>query len=132
MYSEELKPRVGLITLTDVPRALLGAKVREDAITKKHIDYKNFLLANGIEVFDAADYVERQSGWVSFYSSEDIGRALDIFLQKEVIKNVGHHKNFMMENHTFKYLKSKEYMDYTVSNRDIYENWIKKRKSINY
>jgi L-fucose isomerase-like protein len=84
MYSEELKPRVGLITLTDVPRALLGAKEREDAITKKHIDYKNFLLKNGIEVFDAADYVERQKGWVSFYSSEDIGRALDIFLQKHI------------------------------------------------
>jgi trimethylamine--corrinoid protein Co-methyltransferase len=44
----------------------------------------------------------------------------------EVIKNVGHHKNFMMEDHTFKYLKSKEYMDYSVSNRDIYDNWVKK------
>jgi trimethylamine--corrinoid protein Co-methyltransferase len=46
----------------------------------------------------------------------------------DAIKNVGHHKNFMIEEHTFKYLKSKEYMDYDVSNREIYDNWIKKGK----
>jgi trimethylamine---corrinoid protein Co-methyltransferase len=46
----------------------------------------------------------------------------------ESIRNVGHHKNFMVEEHTFKYLRSKEYMDYDVSNRDIYDNWVKKGK----
>lgn len=50
----------------------------------------------------------------------------------DTIKKVGHHKDYMMEDHTFKYLKSKEYMDYDVSNRDIYDNWVKKgRPSIN-
>ena len=46
----------------------------------------------------------------------------------DTIKKVGHHKDFMIEDHTFKYLKSQEYMEYDVSNRDIYENWIKKGK----
>ncbi|MHB1345895.1 MAG: trimethylamine methyltransferase family protein [Candidatus Humimicrobiaceae bacterium] len=46
----------------------------------------------------------------------------------ESLKSVGHHKDFMMEEHTFKYLRSKEYMDYDVSNRDIYDNWVKKGK----
>ncbi|MBU4292506.1 MAG: trimethylamine methyltransferase family protein, partial [Actinobacteria bacterium] len=44
----------------------------------------------------------------------------------DTIKSVGHHKNFMIEEHTFKYLRSKEYMEYDVSNRDIYDNWVKK------
>ena len=44
----------------------------------------------------------------------------------DTIKSVGHHKNFMLEEHTFKYLRSKEYMEYDVSNRDIYDNWVKK------
>jgi trimethylamine--corrinoid protein Co-methyltransferase len=44
----------------------------------------------------------------------------------DTIKSVGHHRNFLAEEHTFKYLRSKEYMDYDVSNRDIYENWVRK------
>jgi trimethylamine--corrinoid protein Co-methyltransferase len=44
----------------------------------------------------------------------------------DAIKSVGHQKNFMIEEHTFKYLRSKEYMDYDVSNRDIYDNWVKR------
>jgi trimethylamine---corrinoid protein Co-methyltransferase len=46
----------------------------------------------------------------------------------DAIKRVGHHKDYMMDDHTFKYLKSKEYMDYDVSNRDIFANWVIKGK----
>ncbi|MBM3706191.1 MAG: hypothetical protein FJW66_06685, partial [Actinobacteria bacterium] len=46
----------------------------------------------------------------------------------DAIKKVGHHNNFMIEEHTFKYLKSNEYMNYDVSNRDIYDNWVRKGK----
>ena len=84
MNEVNIKPRVGLITLTDVPRALLVEKEREEAITKKHIDYKKFLVGNDIDVFDAADAVERKPGWVSFYNSEDISKAVDYFLQNHV------------------------------------------------
>lgn len=44
----------------------------------------------------------------------------------ETIKKVSHHNNFMMEEHTLDNLKSNDYMDYDVSNRDIYDNWADK------
>ena len=84
MYNNEFKPRVGLITLTDVPRAISVVKEREEAITKKHNDYKSFLLENGIEVFDPADAVPRKPGQVSFYSSEDISTAVDFLIHNHV------------------------------------------------
>lgn len=52
-------------------------------------------------------------------------------IAKEVIKKVGPHNNFIMEEHTLNYLKSNEHCHYRVSNRDVYENWkIKGKPSI--
>ncbi|MBM3705331.1 MAG: fucose isomerase [Actinobacteria bacterium] len=84
MQSDEFKPKVGLITLTDVPRALAVAGEREEAITKKHNEYKRFLTANDIIVVDAADHISSKPGWVSFYTSEDIEKAVDLFHQNHV------------------------------------------------
>ena len=86
MYlSDDLKPKIGFITITDTPRALLTIEEREKVITKKHNDFKSFLTNSGIEVIDAADFIPRKkSGWVSFYSSEDIQIAVDVFLQNHV------------------------------------------------
>ncbi len=44
-------------------------------------------------------------------------------IAKDVIKSVGPQKNFMMEAHTLKYMRSKEHARYRASNRDVYENW---------
>jgi len=84
--SEDLKPKVGLITLSDLPsRALLGGiEEREEIISEKHKKYKAFLKSKEVIVVDAADFVERKQGWVSFYSSEDIQKAVDVFLANHV------------------------------------------------
>lgn len=79
-----LKPKIGLISITDTPRALAMVEEREKIITKKHNDYKKYLVENGIEVIDASDNIPREKGWVSFYNSEDIQKAVDIFLQNHV------------------------------------------------
>ncbi len=42
---------------------------------------------------------------------------------KEIIKKVGQHKDFMMEPHTLKFMRSGEHCPYKVSNRDVYELW---------
>lgn len=81
---DKFKPKIGLITLTDTPRALAVVAEREEAITKKHNDYKKFLSENGIDVIDASDFIETKPGWVSFYNSEDIGKAVDLFLANHV------------------------------------------------
>ncbi|MBM3701279.1 MAG: hypothetical protein FJW68_10280 [Actinobacteria bacterium] len=44
-------------------------------------------------------------------------------IAKDVIKKVGQHKDFMMEPHTLKYMRSGEHVPYRVSNRDVYEIW---------
>ncbi len=80
----ELKPKVGLITLTDSPRALALVEQREEAIKSKHNAYKKYLVENDIDVIDAADFIERKNGWVSFFSSEDIQKAVDLFLKNHV------------------------------------------------
>ncbi len=49
-------------------------------------------------------------------------------LAKEVIKKVGQHESYMMEEHTLKYLKLGEHAPYRVSNRDVYDNWKNKGK----
>ncbi len=85
MYlNENLKPKIGLITLTDTPRALALVDEREKVITKKHNNFKKYLKENEIEVIDASDYIKREKGWVGFYSSEDIEKAVDIFLQNHI------------------------------------------------
>jgi trimethylamine--corrinoid protein Co-methyltransferase len=82
--------------------------------TGMSVSYEQLVVDN-----EMAKFVRKYIGGVEV-SNDTIGL--------EAIKNVGHHKDFMMEDHTFKYLKSKEYMDYTVSNRDIFANWVKKGK----
>lgn len=47
----------------------------------------------------------------------------DETIGKDVIKKVGQHKDYMMEPHTLKYLRSKEHAPYMVSNRDVYDLW---------
>ncbi len=44
-------------------------------------------------------------------------------IAKEVIENVGQHKDYMMQPHTLKYIHSGEHASYKVSNRDVYDNW---------
>jgi L-fucose isomerase-like protein len=82
--SQDLKPKIGLISITDTPRALAVVEEREEVITKKHNDFKKYLEDSGIEVVDASEYVPREKRWVSFYSSEDIQKAVDIFLQHHI------------------------------------------------
>jgi trimethylamine--corrinoid protein Co-methyltransferase len=78
------------------------------------VSYEQLVVDN-----EMAKFVRKYIGGVEV-SSNTIGL--------DAIKRVGHHKDFMMDDHTFKYLKSKEYMDYDVSNRDIFANWVKKGK----
>jgi len=44
-------------------------------------------------------------------------------IAKDVIKKVGQHKDFMMEPHTLKYMRTGEHTSYSVSNREVYEIW---------
>jgi trimethylamine--corrinoid protein Co-methyltransferase len=44
-------------------------------------------------------------------------------IAKGVIKKVGQHKDFMMEPHTLKYMRTGEHASYSVSNREVYEIW---------
>ena len=82
--SDLQKPKIGYITLTDSPRALAMVEERERVITEKHKNFKKFLIASEIEVTDAADFIPRKEGWVSFYSSDDIQKAVDLFLQNHI------------------------------------------------
>lgn len=79
-----LRPRVGLISITDTPRALAFVEEREEVIAKKHNNFKKYLKDNEIEVVDASVYIPREKGWVSFYSSEDIQKAVDVFFQHHI------------------------------------------------
>ncbi|MHB1345883.1 MAG: trimethylamine methyltransferase family protein [Candidatus Humimicrobiaceae bacterium] len=49
-------------------------------------------------------------------------------LSREVINRVGQHENYMMEPQTMKYIKLGEHAGYTVSNREVYDNWKDKGK----
>ncbi len=82
--------------------------------TGMSVSYEQLVVDN-----EMAKFVRKYIGGVNV-SSDTIGLA--------AIKKVGQHKDFMMEDHTFKYLKSEEYMDYDVSNRDIFPNWVTKGK----
>jgi trimethylamine--corrinoid protein Co-methyltransferase len=82
--------------------------------TGMSVSYEQLVVDN-----EMAKFVRKYIGGVEV-SSDTIGL--------DAIKRVGHHKDFMMDEHTFKYLKSKEYMDYDVSNRDIFANWVSKGK----
>jgi len=44
-------------------------------------------------------------------------------IAKEVIKKVGQHKDYLMQPHTLKYLRSGEHAPYKVSNRSVYDIW---------
>jgi len=44
-------------------------------------------------------------------------------IAKEVIKKVGPRGQFLMEEHTLKYLRSKERWEPSLSNREMYEHW---------
>lgn len=81
---KDLKPKIGLISLTDTPRALALANEMEIAIAKKHYDFKDFLIKNDIEVFDAAEFVKKDKNQVGFYNSEDISSAVDFFNQSHI------------------------------------------------
>lgn len=50
-------------------------------------------------------------------------RVDDDTIAKDVIKKVGQHKDFLMEPHTLKYMRSGEHTSYRVSNRDVYDIW---------
>jgi len=49
-------------------------------------------------------------------------------IAKDIIKKVGHGKDFLGEEHTIKYLRSGEHVSYKVSNRNVYDNWKKSGK----
>ncbi len=53
-------------------------------MTEKHKNFKKFLIDSEIEVIDAADFISRKEGWVSFYSSDDIQKAVDVFLANHI------------------------------------------------
>jgi len=46
----------------------------------------------------------------------------------DIIAKVGPGKNFMMEEHTLKYLRTGEHCSYDISNRDVYDIWKKAGK----
>ena len=50
-------------------------------------------------------------------------------IAKEVIKKVGQHKDYLMQPHTLKYLRSGEHAPYKVSNRSVYDIWKNSDKS---
>jgi L-fucose isomerase-like protein len=85
MYlNNNLKPKIGLITLMETPRALAFTNERENAISKKHNDYKSYLLNNDIEVIDASEHIDKQNDGIGFFSSDTIQKAVDLFLLNHV------------------------------------------------
>ena len=81
---EELKPKIGLISITDTPRALAYVEEREETIKCKHNLFKKYLQDNDITVVDPADHMEMEKDRVTFYSSRQISQVVDIFLQNHV------------------------------------------------
>jgi L-fucose/D-arabinose isomerase len=80
----DLKPKVGLISLTDPPRSVAMGDDLEKAMTKKHKAFKEYLIKNEVEVVDAAEFVPSMAGRICFNSSEDIKKAVDIFNQNHI------------------------------------------------
>ncbi len=75
-------PKIGLISLTEPPRALSFADELNKYIYVKHNEFKDFLIKSDIEVIDAASLVNRPENpedILGFYSSLDIQKAVDVF-----------------------------------------------------
>jgi trimethylamine--corrinoid protein Co-methyltransferase len=49
-------------------------------------------------------------------------------IAKNVIQEVGQHKDYMTHPHTLKYIRSNEHAAYKVSNRNIFDSWNKSGK----
>ncbi|MCL4377340.1 MAG: hypothetical protein M1409_02980, partial [Actinobacteria bacterium] len=82
-----VKPKIGLISFTEPPRALSFADELNKYICIRHNEFKDFLIKNGIEVIDASYLVNRPENpenILGFYSSKDIQKAVDVFNENHI------------------------------------------------
>lgn len=73
------KPKVGLISLTEIPRAISLVSEREKYIEKRHNKLLKFLIENNINVVDVEKKIKRVSrSSVSICLYEDIQKSIDL------------------------------------------------------
>jgi len=79
--NENLKPKIGLVSITDTPRALAYVDEVESVIKRKHDNLKKQLRNNGVIVIDPSEHLKMEKGRASLYSSRQATEAADFLLQ---------------------------------------------------
>lgn len=81
---DNFKPKIGLISITDTPRAVGMVDEREKFVRERHESLKKFLLSEEIKVIDPSDYPFASKDKIGICSSEDIQKTIDIFSSNHV------------------------------------------------
>jgi L-fucose/D-arabinose isomerase len=73
-------PKIGIISLTETPRALTFMDDLNKYVQVEHHRFKKFLAENEIEVIDPSELLKNNQGMVGFYSSDGVLEAVDQLL----------------------------------------------------